>query len=156
MHKALHHSTTAATSTPTVSITTTALDEHLVAGLPALKSYACLFHWYSAIATPSATQRTLLGLLEAPPSWAPDALDVVVQLVELLRAAEDYATGIRVQSTAYVEYSGQFTSEQFREDIAELVRNRYPSNEQCLIDDVLATFVLYPSLCLLHLLSLSK
>ncbi|KAJ4953765.1 hypothetical protein NE237_030597 [Protea cynaroides] len=72
---------------------TTALDEHLVAGLPALEPYARLFHRYYAIATPSATQRLLLGLLEAPPSWAPDALDAAVQLVELLRAAEDYATG---------------------------------------------------------------
>lgn len=54
---------------------------------------------YYAIASPSATQRLLLGLLEAPPSWAPDALDAAVQLVELLRAAEDYATGMRVCST---------------------------------------------------------
>ncbi|KAI9098387.1 hypothetical protein K1719_025012 [Acacia pycnantha] len=73
-----------------------ALDEHLVAGLPALEPYARLFHRYYAIATPSATQRLLLGLLEAPPSWAPDALDAAVQLVELLRAAEDYASGIRL------------------------------------------------------------
>jgi hypothetical protein len=51
---------------------------------------------YYAIATPSATQRLLFGLLEAPPSWAPDALDAAVQLVELLRAAEDYASGMRV------------------------------------------------------------
>lgn len=57
-----------------------------------------MFFWtrYYAIATPSATQRLLLGLLEAPPSWAPDALDAAVQLVELLRAAEDYASGLRV------------------------------------------------------------
>lgn len=75
---------------------TTAMDEHLVAGLPALEPYARLFHRYYAIATPSATQRLLLGLLEAPPSWAPDALDAAVQLVELLRAAEDYATGMRL------------------------------------------------------------
>ncbi|KAI4346544.1 hypothetical protein L6164_007433 [Bauhinia variegata] len=75
---------------------TTALDEHLVAGLPALEPYARLFHRYYALATPSATQRLLLGLLEAPPSWAPDALDAAVQLVELLRAAEDYASGIRL------------------------------------------------------------
>ncbi|KAF5749237.1 protein GIGANTEA [Tripterygium wilfordii] len=75
---------------------TTALDEHLVAGLPALEPYARLFHRYYAFATPSATQRLLLGLLEAPPSWAPDALDAAVQLVELLRAAEDYASGIRL------------------------------------------------------------
>ncbi|XP_039143657.1 protein GIGANTEA isoform X1 [Dioscorea cayenensis subsp. rotundata] len=75
---------------------TTALDEHLVAGLPALEPYARLFHRYYAIATPSATQRLLLGLLEAPPSWAPDALDAAVQLVELLRAAEDYASGMRL------------------------------------------------------------
>ncbi|KAJ4701033.1 Gigantea [Melia azedarach] len=75
---------------------TTALDEHLVAGLPALEPYARLFHRYYAIATPSATQRLLLGLLEAPPSWAPDALDAAVQLVELLRAAEEYATSIRL------------------------------------------------------------
>ncbi|XP_010268583.1 PREDICTED: protein GIGANTEA-like isoform X1 [Nelumbo nucifera] len=72
---------------------TTPLDEHLVAGLPALEPYARLFHRYYAIATPSATQRLLVGLLEAPPSWAPDALDASVQLVELLRAAEDYASG---------------------------------------------------------------
>jgi len=51
---------------------------------------------YYAIASPSATQRLLLGLLEAPPSWAPDALDAAVQLVELLSAAEDYASGMRV------------------------------------------------------------
>lgn len=102
---------------------TTPLDEHLVAGLPPLEPYARLFHrllhgllfllwecitasvifnvvinWfrYYAIATPSASQRLLLGLLEAPPSWAPDALDAAVQLVELLRAAEDYASGMRV------------------------------------------------------------
>ncbi|KAM3238060.1 protein GIGANTEA isoform X1 [Capsicum annuum] len=75
---------------------TTPMDEHLVAGLPALEPYARLFHRYYAIATPSATQRLLLGLLEAPPSWAPDALDAAVQLVELLRAAEDYASGLRL------------------------------------------------------------
>lgn len=75
---------------------TTALDEHLVAGLPPLEPYARLFHRYYAIATPSATQRLLLGLLEAPPSWAPDALDAAVQLVELLRAAEDYASTMRL------------------------------------------------------------
>ncbi|KAL3513963.1 hypothetical protein ACH5RR_026680 [Cinchona calisaya] len=75
---------------------TTAMDEHLVAGLPALEPYARLFHRYYAIASPSATQRLLLGLLEAPPSWAPDALDAAVQLVELLRAAEEYASGMRL------------------------------------------------------------
>ncbi|KAL3371378.1 hypothetical protein AABB24_008092 [Solanum stoloniferum] len=74
----------------------TAMDEHLVAGLPALEPYARLFHRYYAIATPSATQRLLLGLLEAPPTWAPDALDAAVQLVELLRAAEDYTSGLRL------------------------------------------------------------
>nr|GMD94111.1 protein GIGANTEA-like [Ipomoea batatas] len=75
---------------------TTPMDEHLVVGLPALEPYARLFHRYYAIASPSATQRLLLGLLEAPPSWAPDALDAAVQLVELLRAAEDYASGLRL------------------------------------------------------------
>ncbi|KAL2471680.1 Protein GIGANTEA [Abeliophyllum distichum] len=75
---------------------TTPMDEHLVAGLPALEPYARLFHRYYSIASPSATQRLLLGLLEAPPSWAPDALDAAVQLVELLRAAEDYASGTRL------------------------------------------------------------
>uniref|UniRef100_A0A0E0BY91 Gigantea n=1 Tax=Oryza meridionalis TaxID=40149 RepID=A0A0E0BY91_9ORYZ len=75
---------------------TTPLDEHLVAGLPPLEPYARLFHRYYAIATPSATQRLLFGLLEAPPSWAPDALDAAVQLVELLRAAEDYDSGMRL------------------------------------------------------------
>lgn len=59
-------------------------------------SLSCFTVRYYAIATPSATQRLLLGLLEAPPSWAPDALDAAVQLVELLRAAEDYASGVRV------------------------------------------------------------
>jgi len=58
---------------------------------------------YYAIATPSATQRLLLGLLEAPPSWAPDALDAAVQLVELLRAAEEYACGIRVSFTIFMQ-----------------------------------------------------
>ncbi|RWV93178.1 hypothetical protein BHE74_00022772 [Ensete ventricosum] len=75
---------------------TNALDEHLDAALPALEPYARLFHRYYALATPSATQRLLLGLLEAPPSWAPDALDAAVQLVELLRAAEDYASGVKL------------------------------------------------------------
>ncbi|CAL0328559.1 unnamed protein product [Lupinus luteus] len=73
----------------------TALDEELVAGLPALEPYARLFHRYYALATPSVTQGLLLGLLEAPPSWAPDALDAAVKLVELLRAAEYYDSGIR-------------------------------------------------------------
>ncbi|KAJ0960372.1 hypothetical protein J5N97_001789 [Dioscorea zingiberensis] len=68
---------------------TTALDEHLVAGLPALEPYARLFHRLR-------DTKALLGLLEAPPSWAPDALDAAVQLVELLRAAEDYASGMRL------------------------------------------------------------
>nr|BAS25700.1 gentian GIGANTIA homolog [Gentiana triflora] len=75
---------------------TNSMDEHLVAGLPALEPFACLFHRYYAIASPSATQRLLLGLLEAPPSWAPDALDAAVQLVELLRAAEEYVTRMRL------------------------------------------------------------
>ncbi|XP_019413815.1 PREDICTED: protein GIGANTEA-like isoform X2 [Lupinus angustifolius] len=74
----------------------TALDEELVAGLPALEPYARLFHRYYALATPSATQKLLLGLLEAPPSWAPDALDAAVKLVELLQAAEYYDSGIRL------------------------------------------------------------
>ncbi|KAL8233392.1 hypothetical protein R6Q59_019492 [Mikania micrantha] len=47
------------------------------------------------------------------------------------------------QITAYVDYFGQFTSEQFPEDIAELVRNRYPTSEKRLFDDVLAMFVLH-------------
>ncbi|GJN32214.1 hypothetical protein PR202_gb20702 [Eleusine coracana subsp. coracana] len=72
---------------------TTPLDEHLVAGN--YVTYHSPVRYY-AIATPSATQRLLFGLLEAPPSWAPDALDAAVQLVELLRAAEDYATGMRL------------------------------------------------------------
>lgn len=63
---------------------------------PDVSRLFCLGIRYYAIATPSATQRLLLGLLEAPPSWAPDALDAAVQLVELLRAAEDYASGMRV------------------------------------------------------------
>eukprot|EP00250_Pteridium_aquilinum_P013017 c21079_g1_i1 orf=657-4169(-) len=74
----------------------TALDDHLVAGLPPLEPFARLFHRYYAIATPGATQRLFLGLLEAPPSWAPDALDAAVQLVELLRAAEDYNSTMRL------------------------------------------------------------
>lgn len=59
-------------------------------------SETCFVSRYYSIASPSATQRLLVGLLEAPPSWAPDALDAAVQLVELLRAAEDYASGMRV------------------------------------------------------------
>ncbi|XP_054790827.1 protein GIGANTEA-like [Prosopis cineraria] len=47
------------------------------------------------------------------------------------------------QIAAYVEFFGQFTSEQFPDDIAELIRNRYPSRETLLFDDVLATFVLH-------------
>lgn len=74
----------------------TALDDHLVAGLPPLEPFARLFHRYYAIATPGATQRLFLGLLEAPPSWAPDALDAAVQLVELLRAAEDYTSTMQL------------------------------------------------------------
>ncbi|KAE8663967.1 Anaphase-promoting complex subunit 1 [Hibiscus syriacus] len=75
---------------------TTALDEHPVAGLPALEPYARLFHRYYYIAIPRATQRLLLGLLEAPPWWATDAIDATVQFLELLQAAEDYTTGIRL------------------------------------------------------------
>ncbi|MCO5608286.1 hypothetical protein L7F22_062492 [Adiantum nelumboides] len=77
----------------------TALDDHLVAGLPPLEPFARLFHRYYAIATPGATQRLFLGLLEAPPSWAPDALDAAVQLVELLRAAEDYTSAMQLPRT---------------------------------------------------------
>lgn len=47
------------------------------------------------------------------------------------------------QIVAYVEYLIQFTSEQFVDDIAELIRNRYPSKEILLYDDVLETFVLH-------------
>ncbi|RDX84509.1 Protein GIGANTEA, partial [Mucuna pruriens] len=47
------------------------------------------------------------------------------------------------QIAAYVEYFIQFTSEHFADDIAELIRNRYPSKEILLFDDVLATFVLH-------------
>ncbi|XP_050893414.1 protein GIGANTEA [Lathyrus oleraceus] len=47
------------------------------------------------------------------------------------------------QIAAYVKYLIQFTSEQFADDIAELIRNRYPSKEILLFDDVLATFVLH-------------
>ncbi|KAL0322844.1 UNVERIFIED_CONTAM: protein GIGANTEA [Sesamum angustifolium] len=49
----------------------------------------------------------------------------------------------KAQIAAYVEFFGQFTSEQFPDDIAELIRNRYPSNDNRLFDDVLATFVLH-------------
>ncbi|XP_042486781.1 protein GIGANTEA-like [Macadamia integrifolia] len=49
----------------------------------------------------------------------------------------------QVQITAYVDYFGQFTSERFPEDIAELIRSHYPSKEKCLLDDVLAIFVLH-------------
>ncbi|KAL2601751.1 hypothetical protein AAZV13_10G184300 [Glycine max] len=47
------------------------------------------------------------------------------------------------QIAAYVEYFIQFTSEQFADDIAELIRNHYPSKDILLFDDVLATFVLH-------------
>ncbi|KAI3971532.1 hypothetical protein MKW92_003257, partial [Papaver armeniacum] len=49
----------------------------------------------------------------------------------------------KAQITAYVEYFGQFTSEQFPDDIAELIRSRYPSTEKRLLDEVLAIFVLH-------------
>ncbi|KAG9159527.1 hypothetical protein Leryth_019595 [Lithospermum erythrorhizon] len=49
----------------------------------------------------------------------------------------------KAQITAYVEFFAQFTSEQFPEDIAELIQSRYPSKEKLLFDDVLATFVLH-------------
>nr|XP_016435814.1 PREDICTED: protein GIGANTEA-like [Nicotiana tabacum]XP_016435815.1 PREDICTED: protein GIGANTEA-like [Nicotiana tabacum] len=49
----------------------------------------------------------------------------------------------KAQTAAYVKYFGQSTSEQFPEDIAELIRNRYPSKQNRLFDDVLATFVLH-------------
>lgn len=76
--------------------------------------FLSVFRYY-AIASPSATQRLLLGLLEAPPSWAPDALDAAVQLVELLRAAEDYATGMRVCSTSLLfSLSIQFLNNYFK------------------------------------------
>lgn len=51
---------------------------------------------YYAVATPGATQRLLFGLLEAPPTWAPDALVVAVALVELLRAADNYTSSVQV------------------------------------------------------------
>ncbi|KAL2651856.1 hypothetical protein R1flu_019984 [Riccia fluitans] len=44
---------------------------------------------------------------------------------------------------AYVELFGQFASESFVDEIGELVRDHYPTSEECLIDDVLATFVLH-------------
>ncbi|KAL3700067.1 hypothetical protein R1sor_018089 [Riccia sorocarpa] len=44
---------------------------------------------------------------------------------------------------AYVELFGQFASESFVDEIGELVREHYPTSEHCLIDDVLATFVLH-------------
>ncbi|KAH6768310.1 gigantea protein [Perilla frutescens var. frutescens] len=76
--------------------TTTPKDEDPIVGLPALEPYARLFHRYYAIASPSVTQKLLLGLLEAPLPWSSYALEAAVQLVELLRAAEDYASGIRL------------------------------------------------------------
>ncbi|KAG6419948.1 hypothetical protein SASPL_116462 [Salvia splendens] len=67
-------------------------DEHPIADLPALEPYACLFHQYYTSSSPSVTQRLLMELLEAPPSWAPCALEAAVQLVELLRAADHQAS----------------------------------------------------------------
>ena len=51
----------------------------------------------------------------------------------------------QAQILAYVEYFGQFTadSEQFPEDIAQLIQSCYPSKEKRLVDEVLATFVLH-------------
>ncbi|EPS65289.1 hypothetical protein M569_09488 [Genlisea aurea] len=49
----------------------------------------------------------------------------------------------KAQVAAFVEYFGQFTSEQFPDEIAELIRSRYPSQRSRLFDDVLATFVLH-------------
>ena len=48
----------------------------------------------------------------------------------------------KAEITAYVDYFGQFTSEQFPEDIAELIRNRYPSEVKRLFDDVLGIHTL--------------
>lgn len=58
--------------------------------------YHYLSFSYYANASPSVAQKLLLGLLEAPPSWAPYALEAAVQLVELLRAADDGASGMKV------------------------------------------------------------
>ncbi|XP_057776065.1 protein GIGANTEA-like isoform X2 [Salvia miltiorrhiza] len=74
-------------------------EEHPVAGLPPLEPYTRLFHRYYANSSPSMCQRLLLGLLEAPPSWAPYALEAAVQLVELLRAADSYASGMKLPRT---------------------------------------------------------
>ncbi|KAG6542250.1 hypothetical protein Mapa_016378 [Marchantia paleacea] len=75
----------------------TAQNENLlVSGIPFLEPYAHLFHRYYAVATPGATQRLLFGLLEAPPTWAPDALVVALALVELLRAADNYTSSVQL------------------------------------------------------------
>jgi len=51
----------------------------------------------------------------------------------------------QAQILAYVEYFGQFTSdsEQFPEDVAQLIQSCYPAKEKRLVDEVLATFVLH-------------
>jgi GIGANTEA protein len=45
----------------------------------------------------------------------------------------------QAQTLAYVEYFGQFTSdsEQFPEDVAQLIQSCYPSKEKRLVDEVL-------------------
>ncbi|KAL1561502.1 protein GIGANTEA-like isoform X2 [Salvia divinorum] len=88
-----HTLTAAAVQAVLLPPETATKDEHPITDLPVLEPYARLFHRYYTSSSPSVTQRLLLELLEAPPSWAPYALEAAVQLVELLRAADHQASG---------------------------------------------------------------
>ncbi|KAJ8480224.1 hypothetical protein OPV22_023951 [Ensete ventricosum] len=49
----------------------------------------------------------------------------------------------QAQVLAYVEYFSQFTTEEFPEDITQLIQTHYPSKEKRLLDEVLAIFILH-------------
>ncbi|MQM13987.1 hypothetical protein Taro_046913 [Colocasia esculenta] len=66
-----------------------------------------------------------------------------LQFTSLFRPPPQDEPQRQAQIIAYVEYFGQFTSEQFPEDVAQLIQNYYPSKEGRLLDEVLAIFVLH-------------
>jgi hypothetical protein len=51
---------------------------------------------YYTIATPGATERLLLGLLEAPPAGVPHGLLVAVALLDILRVAYEGSSSVQV------------------------------------------------------------
>ncbi|CAM6083592.1 unnamed protein product [Calypogeia fissa] len=71
-------------------------EQMVVLSLPPLEPYGRLFHRYYVIATPGATERLLLGLLEAPPVGAPHGLLVAVELLEILRVADESSSSYKL------------------------------------------------------------